>query len=142
MRDSRIGAMGAIALVAVLLLKFAWLQSAGGHWWLAVLLAPVWGRWAMLAAIVWFPAARTGGLGHTVQATGISRRAFVFTTIAVVLGTLIVGQWHGLVAGILVWGTTHLLASWWTHNLGGLTGDTYGALCEIGEVVALAALTC
>jgi cobalamin synthase len=25
--------------------------------------------------------------------------------------------------------------------LGGLTGDTYGALCEIGEVMALAAFT-
>jgi adenosylcobinamide-GDP ribazoletransferase len=26
-------------------------------------------------------------------------------------------------------------------NLGGLTGDAYGALCETGEVIALAALT-
>ncbi len=40
-----------------------------------------------------------------------------------------------------MWGSTHLLARWWTRDLGGLTGDTYGALCELGEVVALAALT-
>jgi cobalamin synthase len=41
----------------------------------------------------------------------------------------------------LVWLAARWLARWWTRDLGGLTGDTYGALCEIGEVVALAALT-
>ena len=36
--------------------------------------------------------------------------------------------------------TTLLLGRWWTHDLGGLTGDTYGALCEIAEVVVLATI--
>ena len=44
-------------------------------------------------------------------------------------------------AGVLVWGVTHRLARWWTRELGGLTGDTYGAICEISETVALATLT-
>ncbi|MFN3374581.1 MAG: adenosylcobinamide-GDP ribazoletransferase, partial [Chloroflexus sp.] len=47
----------------------------------------------------------------------------------------------GIVAAALVLAVAHLLARWWVRDLGGLTGDTYGALCEIGEVVALAALT-
>ncbi len=47
----------------------------------------------------------------------------------------------GLIALALVWMVTHLLGRWWTRDLGGLTGDTYGALCEIAEVVALATLT-
>ena len=42
---------------------------------------------------------------------------------------------------VLVWLAARWLARWWTRDLGGLTGDTYGALCEIGEVIALAALT-
>jgi len=35
----------------------------------------------------------------------------------------------------------HVGWRWWTRDLGGLTDDTYGTLCEIVEVIALAALT-
>jgi adenosylcobinamide-GDP ribazoletransferase len=48
---------------------------------------------------------------------------------------------RGLLACALVWLATRLLATWWTRDLGGLTDNTYGALCEIAEVVALAALS-
>lgn len=140
MKDSRIGAMGTLALVAVLLLKVAWLQAAADGWWQAVILAPVWGRWADIYGIFWFPPAREGGLGRSFHAQ-VRRRDFFVATVATLLLTLLVGQWHGLAAGLLVWGSTHLLACWWKRDLGGLTGDTYGALNEIGEVVALAALT-
>jgi adenosylcobinamide-GDP ribazoletransferase len=140
MKDSRVGAMGVLALVAVLLLKVVWLHAAGAGWWLALLLAPVWGRWADMYGIFWFPAARAGGLGRTFHAR-VRQNDFVLSTLLVLMLSVAVGQWHGLLAGALVWGSTHLLARWWTRDLGGLTGDTYGALCEIGEVVALAALT-
>ena len=36
--------------------------------------------------------------------------------------------------------STHALAWRMCRSLGGLTGDTYGALSEMGEVVALLAL--
>ena len=55
------------------------------------------------------------------------------------LALLIAGT-RGLVAFALVWLATQLLAMWWTRDLGGLTGDTYGALCEIAEVVTLAVI--
>jgi adenosylcobinamide-GDP ribazoletransferase len=140
MKDSRVGAMGVLALAAVLLLKIAWLHAAGEGWWLALLLAPVWGRWADMYSLFWFPAARAGGLGRTYHAQ-VQRHHFAVSTLVVLLLSALIGQWHGLLAGALVWAGTHLLARWWTRDLGGLTGDTYGALCEIGEVVALAALT-
>ena len=139
MKDSRIGAMGALALVAVLLLKVAFLGAAGGAWWRAALLAPVWGRWADCYGIFFFPAARGGGLGRSFNEL-VQRRDFVFATgCALALALLVAGP-RGILAGLLVWGCSHLLARWWTRDLGGLTGDTYGALSEIGEVVALAAL--
>jgi adenosylcobinamide-GDP ribazoletransferase len=140
MKDSRIGAMGAIALVAVLLLKFAWLHEAGEEWWRGVLLAPLWGRWADIYGIYWFPSAREGGMGRTFQAH-VKRRDFVAATAAALMLAALFGQWRGVLSGVLVWGCSHLLARWWTRDLGGLTGDTYGALNEIGEVVALAILT-
>jgi adenosylcobinamide-GDP ribazoletransferase len=139
MKDSRVGAMGVLALIAVLLLKVAWLVAAGDAWWLALLLALVWGRWADMYGIFWFPAARAGGLGRTFHAQ-VQQRGFVLSTLGVLLLSVLLGQGHGLLAGVLVWGSTHLLARWWTRDLGGLTGDTYGALCELGETVALAAL--
>ncbi len=140
MKDSRIGAMGAIALIAVLLLKYAWLHDAGETWWQAVLFAPMWGRWADIYGIYWFPSAREGGMGRTFQ-QHVRQRDFIVASGATLLLATLLGQWHGLVAGMLVWGCSHLCARWWTRDLGGLTGDTYGALNEIGEVVALAVLT-
>ena len=140
MKDSRIGAMGALALVAVLALKVAWLRALGDHWLLAVVLAPVLGRWANTYGIFWFPAAREGGLGRDFQSQA-RRSDFVVATATALALALLLGGWRGLVALALVWVVTQLLAMWWTRDLGGLTGDTYGALCEIAEVVTLAALS-
>ncbi len=139
MRDSRIGAMGAIALVALFLLKFALLASAGADWWSAVLLAPLLGRWADIYGIYWFPAAREGGLGRSFNAE-VRRRDFSLATAITASLLLLVAGLSGLLALLIVWGAAHLLARWWTRDLGGLTGDTYGALCEICELVALAVL--
>ncbi|MCU0495140.1 MAG: adenosylcobinamide-GDP ribazoletransferase [Chloroflexaceae bacterium] len=139
MKDSRIGAMGALAIVALLLLKVGFLASAGAAWWQAVLLAPVLGRWADIYGIFNFPAAREGGLGRTFSEQ-VQQRDFYMTTVAALALAFLIGQWHGLVALLLVWGAAHLLGMWWTRSFGGLTGDTYGALCEIGEVIAIAAI--
>jgi adenosylcobinamide-GDP ribazoletransferase len=139
MKDSRIGAMGALALIAVLALKVTWLGAAGDGWLRAVWLAPILGRWADIYGIFWFPPAREGGMGRSFQAQ-VRRADFLFATGATLGLALALGGARGLVALALVWLGSHLLAIWWTRDLGGLTGDTYGALCEIAEVVALAAL--
>jgi adenosylcobinamide-GDP ribazoletransferase len=140
MKDSRIGAMGALALIAVLALKVAWLGAAGSGWLRAVWLAPVLGRWADIYGIFWFPPAREGGLGREFQSQ-VRRFHFVFGTVATLALALLIAGTRGLVAFALVWLATQLLAMWWTRDLGGLTGDTYGALCEIAEVVTLAVMS-
>lgn len=140
MRDSHVGAMGVLAVVAVLLLKFVWLQASDNDWWRAVVLAPVWGRWAQVYGLHWFPAARSDGLGHAFQSQTGGQRSFFAATAAALLITISVAPLSGIVAGLLVWGVVLLLAHWWNRSLGGLTGDTYGALCEISEVVVLATL--
>lgn len=139
MKDSRIGAMGAMALIAVLLLKVLFLGAAGGRWLPALLIAPLLGRWADIYGIFWFPPAREGGLGRSFQAH-VRRSDFIIATVATLVLVVAIAGGRGLVAALCVWATTRALARWWTRDLGGLTGDTYGALCEIGEVVAIAAL--
>lgn len=140
MKDSRIGAMGALALVAVLLLKLTLIAGAGAGWWQAVLLAPALGRWADCYGIWFFPTAKTGGLGYTFR-NQTRRRDVSVATGATVLMAALIGGMRGLAALLIAWGVTHVLARWWTREFGGLTGDTYGALCEMIEVVALATLT-
>jgi adenosylcobinamide-GDP ribazoletransferase len=137
MKDSRIGAMGALALIAVLLLKVVFLAAAGEAWWQALLVAPALGRWADCYGIFWFPAASAGGLGRTFH-DQVRRPGFVFASATALGAALLVGGLRGLTAMLLVWAVTAVVARWWTRDLGGLTGDTYGALCEIGEVVVLA----
>jgi adenosylcobinamide-GDP ribazoletransferase len=152
MKDSRIGAMGAIALVAVILLKVAFIASAGDNWWRAALLAVVLGRWADLYGIFFFPAAREGGLGRNFR-DFIQRRDFVFATAQMLVLCAVIAViglpasempaalLRAALAWVLVLGVTHVLCRRWTNSLGGLTGDTYGAVCEVGEVVALAAMS-
>jgi adenosylcobinamide-GDP ribazoletransferase len=140
MKDSRIGAMGALALIAVLALKVTWLHAAGDGWVRAVWLAPALGRWADTYGIFRFPPARGGGLGRQFQAQARRGDFAIATATAAGLAIILAGP-RGLLALALVWGVSSGLARWWTRDLGGLTGDTYGALCEIAEVVTLAVLS-
>ncbi len=140
MKDSRIGAMGAIALIAVIVLKIALLHSAGAGWLRAVVLAPVLGRWADTYGIFWFPPARAGGLGREFQSQ-LGRADFVLASGITVVLAVALGGARGLVALALTWVVTQVLGMCWTRDLGGLTGDTYGALCEIAEVVALGVMS-
>jgi adenosylcobinamide-GDP ribazoletransferase len=152
MKDSRVGAMGALALIAVILLKVTFVAAAGDDWSRAVLLATTLGRWADLYGIFFFPAAREGGLGRNFR--NFTRRGdFAFATaqmIIIVAGVSGFGMapeaWpsallRGAVACGLVLLAAHVIFARWTKALGGLTGDTYGAMCEIAEVVALAAMS-
>jgi adenosylcobinamide-GDP ribazoletransferase len=152
MKDSRIGAMGALALIAVILLKVAFIAAAGADWPRAVVVATTLGRWADLYGIFFFPAAREGGLGRNFH-DFIRRGDFVFATLqmlVIVAAACVVGRapdaWpaavlRGVVAIALTLAAAHVIFTRWTKSLGGLTGDTYGAMCEIGEVVALAAMS-
>ena len=152
MKDSRIGAMGAIALVVIIALKIAFITAAGTSWWRAVLISTTLGRWADIYGIFVFPSAREGGLGRNFR-DFIQRDAFVFATVqamVILLVVALIGQplslWPVLLVRdaimlIVLFVANHTLCAWWTRSLGGLTGDTYGALCEISEVVVLAAMS-
>ena len=91
----------------------------------------------MVAAIVLFPYARTGpGLGKCFGPE--AGREKLWGAIAfLLLGTILATQLLGLVFIAI----TALLASqaalWVNSVLGGQTGDTYGALCEISETLFL-----
>ncbi len=136
MRDSRIGAHGAMAVGLVLLLKFACLSSAGngmGQWGMAFMM-PLCGRAGMLWCMGLLPYARADGLGKAIQA---GWREIFFGTLWVAAGFLYFGGWALLGVGLAVWLIIELVWVWYLRKrLGGATGDCYGAACEIGEVAA------
>jgi adenosylcobinamide-GDP ribazoletransferase len=137
MRDSRIGAHGAAALVLLLLAKVAAVaELLARHDLGGLLVFPAIARWAVTPAIVFHPYARAEGTGRAFN--GEARPWEVAGATAILAAALAAVGARLLVpaAGALV--ATSLFALWLRRRLGGLTGDVYGASIELAEVVTLA----
>ncbi|WP_338556116.1 adenosylcobinamide-GDP ribazoletransferase [Paenibacillus sp. KS-LC4] len=154
MKDSRVGAMGVIAAVLLLLFKFTVLYELLSHtesvYVLPLLvIIPLWSRWWMAAAIVIWPSAREGeGIGALFQATKLRHvwTGFVLTFLlacgiglafGLPLGT---SAFTAAGAAAVTMATGTLMSFWLARKLGGLTGDTYGAMNEAIEAILLFAL--
>ena len=140
MRDSRTGAFGVVGIALLLLSKYVSLNNVPQEWMTAVLIfMPVVSRWAMVYAIFAYPYARPEGLG-TVYKNATRWPEF---TIATLITLAIAGALFSLfsyVGLILIGGTfivTTGLAFYLKHKFAGLTGDTYGAINEVAEVMVL-----
>jgi adenosylcobinamide-GDP ribazoletransferase len=136
MRDSRVGSFGVLGALCVLLLKFALLASLGSLLVPALLIVPAVARWAMILTARIFPSARITGLGAAFNQTITIPRLVLAALIALLLAVV-----FGYLAGLFVWFGATIIAvaigAWISRQLGGLTGDIYGAIIEVTEVVAL-----
>jgi len=137
MKDSRAGALGVASGICLLVIKFAAYASlSGADRWRLIAAAPVLGRMAMVMGLAWFPYARSAGtgLGFADQTRG--RHAVVAVTVAAAAAFALLSL-RGLVltAGAAL--VAALCAAYWQRRLGGLTGDIYGAINEVVEVMVL-----
>jgi len=140
MKDSRAGSWAVIGMMMLLLGKWLALREipVSSATWL--ILPPVMGRWAMVLAAYGFPYARQspGVGGHYRQGLGRSQ-VMVASVVAVVTG--LVFWWPAALVIVVPLAVTAIIALWAAPRLGGgLTGDVYGAICEITELIALLAL--
>jgi adenosylcobinamide-GDP ribazoletransferase len=136
MRDSRVGAFGVIAGALALLGQYACLTGLIGlPRLLALAAAGALSRWAMTLALGRFPSARSGGLGASLRAQG-SRAAQVVAALLALTAALLTAP-LGLVGLPLAAAVALLGGRWLTRRLGGLTGDTYGALAVVTETAIL-----
>jgi adenosylcobinamide-GDP ribazoletransferase len=147
MRRSDIGPFGVLAIVFAVLIDVSALTSSGGGVWrpvAALAAAAATGRVAvLLAAHRRVPSARTSGFGAYV-AGSMSTLTLVLAT-----GTLLGG------GALLAWSVDASVVGWpvaqavalmlatgfrvhTTRRLGGVTGDVFGALVEIGTALTLA----
>jgi adenosylcobinamide-GDP ribazoletransferase len=139
MRDSRIGAHGAVALALVLMLKWAALERALELGALGWTIAPVVGRFAATLCIASFPYAREAGLGSpfvgSAKAPALALGLLPLALVVYLLGPAT------LVPAALGLACALLLALRCQRLLSGLTGDVYGAAIELAELAVLLSVT-
>ena len=134
MRDSHIGAMGVITMVSLFLVKFAALASLGRADLLrAAFLMPVAGRCAMVFQIALLPYVRTQGLGAVFSESG-SHATTAWSGVLLILTDWFFAGNSGLLIAALSLAMTLGLAVVFDSKLGGATGDTFGATCEVVEL--------
>ncbi len=140
MKDPRSGPIAVVVIVLLLLNKFAGLHALSpGHAGVALLLAPVLGRAVIVLLLLTTPYIRPAGLG-TPYAAYLPRWHCGLLLGLIAAATVAMTGWIGVAVlmglGIGVAGLRRALM----QRLGGITGDTLGAACELAEVVVLLAL--
>jgi adenosylcobinamide-GDP ribazoletransferase len=137
MKDPRAGAFAVVGLALLLLGKWVALREVPP---LLLVLPPVMGRWAMALAAYFYPYARASGVGAHFR-EGLGRAQIVAAT---ALAGIIVTPfgWPLWLVALVAPITVFIVGRWAASRLGGgLTGDVYGALCELTELLCLIALS-
>lgn len=134
MKDSRVGAMGVIVTLLVLLAKYSALTSMeSGLLPAAVFLMPFAGRVMILCTMALLPYARKeGGLGGLFYTGIVKRYALLGVFLLLLILFALAPQKILPAAGVVIplfWGFN----LWCKNKLGGATGDTLGANCELAE---------
>lgn len=137
MRDSHVGAFGAVALVLLLVAKVAFLSALRGQGRLfALLFAPAFSRVAVVLVAGFVSPARKDGMGKALAANGLSLAVNTLT-----ISLLIVGfGFPAALAAVAVAVTTFAWCAIALLKIGGYTGDVLGAIIETSEAAVLLAL--
>lgn len=144
MKDSRVGSFGVLAIAFLLLGKWALIHDMPDSLLVPAMLSmAAIGRFSMVLAIQFFPYARPEGMGKAFS-DHAGKSSFGFGLLT--MGGLLLGIWLGV--GLLAAEITAVavvaavLFTFWfcarlTKKLGGLTGDIYGAVTELSEMLVL-----
>jgi adenosylcobinamide-GDP ribazoletransferase len=137
MKDPRVGSWALIGVVLLLLGKWSALQSIEP---VLLIIAPVLGRWGMVLTAYAFPYARATGVGAYFR-NGLGRSQVIAASVmslTVVVIVALASQPQIMLIIFLPPMLVFLIGKWAAARLGdGLTGDVYGALCELIELVTL-----
>jgi adenosylcobinamide-GDP ribazoletransferase len=139
MKDTRLGAFGASAMVLLLLGKYAAALAiiSRGHDPSALILAPVLARWAMVLVALTSPYPRIeGGTARAFVGRGGTKvilKATALTALVIALTSPVQGTLYAAAAA----GTGWLLRCHSLRRVRGITGDILGATCELVELAIL-----
>lgn len=129
MKDSRIGAFGALALGLVLVLKIAAIEGLPRPEMLV--LAPALSRWSVVALGAALPYVRPGSDSPSAHAGAVE---LVGATLMAGVLVVYLRSWLEVVVAI---GVTVVVGAIARRRLGGVTGDVLGANVELAETAVL-----
>jgi len=136
MKDSRVGANGVTAFCSLMLIKWSLLLDLPpADLPIALFIMPVLGRFAMVVGITLFPYARPDGIGKAFANHATKKSLLLALLLAALLTAPAAAQ--GLAALAVTILAAYAFSSYITKLLDGLTGDIYGALTEITEILVL-----
>lgn len=144
MSDSRVGAFGVVGAFCLLLLVYVSLGGiAESYKMVALILMPSLGRWSIVYAVFAFPYAKPAGLGIAFKQQA-NRRKFILATSLVLASTLgllvtkgLVLLLIGLALIVVVWLVAAAVGLFLQRRFAGLTGDSYGTINEVAQVLVL-----
>ncbi len=135
MKDSRIGAMGTVAISLSLIFKFFLIKNILFSSPLILMLSPVYGRYSINFLSKNLDYAKSEGLGKFI-ADNTDMETFIVSTIFVVAVTLFTGiAFIFLLLSIYIF---LILISYFFHKkFNGVTGDMLGATVELTEIITM-----
>ncbi len=137
MRDSRVGGFGVVGGCCLILLQYVALTVIPDeHRMAALLLMPTLARWTMVCAVYAHPYAREQGMGSIFHEGSNLPWLAIATAISLAAATALM-KLEGLAVMAAVLLIALLAGYFLSRRLGGLTGDTYGAINEVVEVSVL-----
>ncbi|HIJ59681.1 MAG TPA: adenosylcobinamide-GDP ribazoletransferase [Nitrospirae bacterium] len=151
MKDSSVGAIGVIAIVFTLAIKYLSIKSVSNLlplvYYSSLLLMPVISKWSMVIALYHGVPAKQDGLGSLLVGKA-SNRSFIFATFLLIclFGLILsapniyIPQGQVLfftIIMILIYFLVRGLILFYKKHFGGLTGDTVGSISEITDVIFL-----
>jgi adenosylcobinamide-GDP ribazoletransferase len=147
MRDSRVGAFGAVALALSLLLRVGALAALTGDGFgfaaAGLILSGAAARAAALAPLTLLPPARADGAGASAgrfEAKNLIAAGLSVAVIALALGFLALGVGRAVLAGLCAGAAAWAVSALARRQIGGQTGDVAGAAEQTAEIASLCAL--
>jgi adenosylcobinamide-GDP ribazoletransferase len=138
MRESTIGAFGALGLIFLVLFKFSSLYSLPFKEGMkALFVMPILGRWAFVTLLVFFPYARMEGGIASPFIRDARPIIWIGSTLFTVIGLFLIASWQGEILTALVLLLTLVSGSFFKSRLGGVTGDIVGGTGEVIEALSL-----
>jgi len=137
MRDSRVGVMGVIGIVCLLLLKFTLIVSIPKNiLWKSLIMMATFARWSQVLACCTSKYAREEGKAKYFIEYA-NRGGIIIGGVLTFVLFLFLAKLKGVMLFILAFATIFLFINYVKKKIGGMTGDTIGATSEVAEVAVL-----